>query len=27
MHRHIDAVGIPAPDEIERMQIKRLGWD
>ncbi len=27
MHRHIDAVGMSAPDQIERMQIKRLGWD
>ncbi len=27
MHPHIDAAGIGAPDHIERMQIKRLGWD
>jgi len=27
MHRHIDAVGMSAPDQIERMQIKRLGWN
>jgi hypothetical protein len=27
LHPHIDAVGMSAPDRIERMPIKKLGWD
>ena len=27
LHPHIDAVGIGAPDRIERMRIENLGWD
>ena len=27
MHPHINAVGMRAPDEIERMRIAKLGWD
>jgi hypothetical protein len=27
IHSHIEAVGMPRPDHIERMRIKRLGWD
>jgi hypothetical protein len=27
LHTHIDAVGLSAPDRIERMRIARLGWD
>jgi len=27
MHPHIDAVGMGAPDQIERMKIKKFGWD
>jgi hypothetical protein len=27
LHAHIDAVGMGAPDQIERMRIERLGWD
>ena len=27
LHPHIDAVGIGAPDRIERMRIEKLGWD
>ncbi len=27
MHPHIDAVGLGSPDQIERLQIKKLGWD
>lgn len=27
LHSHIDAVGMGAPDQIERMRITKLGWD
>jgi hypothetical protein len=27
LHGHIDAVGLGAPDRIERMRIATLGWD
>lgn len=27
LHRHIGAVGIGAPAQIERMRIEKLGWD
>lgn len=27
LHAHIDAVGMGAPDQIERMRIEKLGWD
>jgi hypothetical protein len=27
LHGHIDAVGLGAPDQIERMRIEKLGWD
>ncbi|MGH2989253.1 MAG: hypothetical protein ACRDMA_05205 [Solirubrobacterales bacterium] len=27
LHPHIDAVGMRAPDQIERMRIEKLGWD
>jgi hypothetical protein len=27
LHSHIEAVGLPAPDRIERMRIEKLGWD
>jgi hypothetical protein len=26
LHAHIDAVGLPAPERIERMPIRTLGW-
>lgn len=26
MHSHLDAVGMKAPDQIERMRITKLGW-
>jgi hypothetical protein len=27
LHAHIDAVGMDAPDRIERLRIEKLGWD
>jgi hypothetical protein len=27
LHRHISAVGMGTPDQIERMRVKKLGWD
>jgi hypothetical protein len=27
LHSHIEAVGLPAPDGIERLRISKLGWD
>lgn len=27
LHPHIDAAGMGAPDQIERMRIEKLGWD
>jgi hypothetical protein len=27
LHAHIDAVGLGAPGQIERMRIDRLGWE
>jgi heme-degrading monooxygenase HmoA len=27
LHAHIDAAGLGAPDQIERMRIEKLGWD
>jgi heme-degrading monooxygenase HmoA len=27
MRPHLDAVGLPKPDELERLSIERLGWD
>lgn len=27
LHTQIDAVGMPMPDQIERMRIDKLGWD
>jgi hypothetical protein len=27
LHAHIDEVGLPQPDQIERMRIERLSWD
>jgi hypothetical protein len=27
LHPHIEAMGMGTPDQIERMQIARLGWD
>jgi hypothetical protein len=27
IHPHIDAVGVGSPEQIERMRIKKLGWD
>jgi hypothetical protein len=27
LHPHIDAVGMSAPDRIERMRVAKLGWD
>lgn len=27
LHAHIDAVGMGTPVQIERMRIKKLGWD
>lgn len=27
LHPHIEAVGLPAPDRIERMRIAKLAWD
>jgi hypothetical protein len=27
MHRHLDAVGMGGPDQIERLRIERFGWD
>jgi hypothetical protein len=27
MHPHIDAVGLPEPEQIERMRIEKLGWE
>lgn len=27
LHAHIDAMGMGAPDQIERMPIGKLGWD
>jgi hypothetical protein len=27
LHAHIDAVGLGAPDRIERMRIEKLGWN
>ena len=27
LHAQIDAVGMEAPDRIERMRIEKLGWD
>src|SRR5919106_3743357 len=27
LHPYIDAVGMDAPDQIERMWIEKLGWD
>ena len=27
LHSHIEAVGMSAPDQIERMRVAKLGWD
>ena len=27
IHSHVEAVGMRRPDHIERLRIKRLGWD
>jgi hypothetical protein len=27
LHSHIDGVGLPPPDGIERLRIGKLGWD
>lgn len=27
LRAHVDAAGLPAPDQIERMRTERLGWD
>lgn len=27
LHPLIEAVGLPAPDRVERMRIEKLGWD
>jgi hypothetical protein len=27
LHSHIDGVGLPQPDAIERLRISKLGWD